>query len=129
MAKLAFHLVGLEAADRVSQVLDTVADNMKGKPFFTKDSLDKVLPFATSDMQAALEKFPYCGCSLEVLGDLMRVILIDPGRYFYYGKSAKVARRVKHVTKDTCSDYTVFLLLIATGLWIVNVCGNAAATD
>eukprot|EP00969_Alexandrium_andersonii_P144708 6399009-Alexandrium_andersonii.AAC.1 len=68
---------------------------MKGKYFFTKEALDKVLPPATPIVKALFDRFPLFGCPIYVLVDLMRVILVDPGRYFHYGKSPRIARRVK----------------------------------
>eukprot|EP00975_Prorocentrum_lima_P014309 3040060-Prorocentrum_lima.AAC.1 len=68
---------------------------MKGKYSFTKDQLDKILNMGTPVLRAALDRFPVFGCSIAVLKDLMRVILTEPGRYFHYGKSPKVARHAK----------------------------------
>ncbi|CAK0832518.1 unnamed protein product [Prorocentrum cordatum] len=103
------------AADADVIVLtETVAGKMAGKWSWTKEELNKVMSMGTEVFKATLDKFPLYGCSLPALVDVMHVILAEPGQYFYYGKSATVARHVKAVTKDTSFyEHTILLLFIA----------------
>lgn len=101
---------------KVSVLIDTVGTQMKSKFSFTKESLGMVLPLGSDVLKKALERFPLWGCSVEVLREIMRLIWITPGRYFYYGKSVSVSNRVKGITKDHCPEYTVFFLLFAAKL-------------
>ncbi|CAK0824195.1 unnamed protein product, partial [Prorocentrum cordatum] len=88
------------AADADAIMLtETVAGKMTGKWSWTKEELNKVMSMGTEVFKATLDKFPLYGCSLPALVDIMHVILAEPGQYFYCGKSATVARRVKAVTK------------------------------
>ena len=96
----------------VSVLINTAGAKMKDKYSFTKAFLEMVLPLSCGVVKKALEKFPLWGCTVELLTDIMRVILVTPGRYFYYSKSASVARNVKLITKDHCSEYTVLFLLL-----------------
>ena len=114
---------------KVSDLIDTVGSQMKGKYSFTKDTLNMVVPFGSNVFMKALDKFPLWGCTNELLTELMRVIWITPGRYFYYGKSASVSRNVKNITKDHCPEYTVFFLLFAAKLFEALGFGKVAPGD
>ena len=83
---------------------------MAGKWSWVKGDLEKILVMGT----------PVVRADLEELVLLVRLLHRDPGgnhaRYLegaWHGKIAKVACHVKNVTKDTCSRYTIFLLLFA----------------
>ena len=73
----------------VAMLIDTVGDKMRGKYCFTKEFLDKIVPLGTPVVKATLDKFPLFGCSFEILVNLMRVILVEPGRYFSYGNQGQ----------------------------------------
>ena len=82
---------------------------MAGKWSWVKGDLDKILVMGTPVVRAALEKIFLYGCSIETLVEIVHVFVEGAWQW----KSAKVARHVKNVTKDTCSRYTVFILLFA----------------
>ena len=113
----------------VSDLIDTAGPQMKGKYSFTKDTLNMVVPFGPAVFMKALDKFPLWGCTNELLAELMRVIWITPGRYFYYGKATSVSRSVKNITKDHCPEYTVFFLLFAAKVFEALGFGKVAPGD